>query len=126
MHCSRHRFLAVIVCALVAGFLVGPSSGQDLAAVDQSVGLRAAEREQLYDEIAAEVTLLEQQGNLLKKVVHVVKPTVVHLETVKLDTSQLSTDPREHRAVPTVEEAGSGVIVQLAGRHYVVTNRHVI
>ena len=42
-----------------------------------------SEREQLYAEISVEVDALEKQGGLLKKVVRLATPTVVHIETIK-------------------------------------------
>ena len=84
----------------------------------------ADHREQLFREIATDVTALQQQGSLLKKVVQVTKPTVVHLESVKLDdefTYHVGSDTQ-----PTVEEAGSGVVIELDEKFFVVTNRHVI
>ena len=42
-----------------------------------------SEREQLYEEISVEVDALEKQGGVLKKVVRLTTPTVVHIETVK-------------------------------------------
>ena len=57
-------------------------------------------------------------ANLLKKVVKFVTPTVVHLESYKAD-------PATNGQVP-IEEAGSGVVVELGDKFYVITNRHVV
>ncbi|TVS19855.1 MAG: PDZ domain-containing protein [Planctomycetaceae bacterium] len=75
----------------------------------------------LFEEIAEEVAELERRSNVLKKVVRFVKPSVVHIQARK--TSLVGTTVSTRRSV---EEAGSGVIVQLEGQHYVLTNRHVI
>jgi serine protease Do len=80
----------------------------------------ATSREQLFQEIAGEVAALERQGNLLKKVVRLVTPTVAHIEAAK----SASNDPRSSRR--SLEEAGSGVIVEYDGALYVLSNRHVI
>jgi len=45
----------------------------------------ALAREQQYADLAAEVALLEKQGNLLKKVVKLTIPTVVHIEAQHAD-----------------------------------------
>ncbi len=81
-----------------------------------STSLTEAERDRQFQELAAEVALLERQGNLLKKAVRLVRPSVVHIEASKLEGE---------RRKP-VEEAGSGVVVEFDGRFYVLTNRHVI
>jgi serine protease Do len=77
-------------------------------------------RERLYQEIADEVAALEREGNLLKKVVRLVKPTVVHIEALKttVNDARLSRRP--------AEEAGSGVVIKRNGKYYILTNRHVI
>jgi len=77
-------------------------------------------RERLYQEIAAEVAELERKGNLLKKVVQLVKPTVVHIEAQKVTSDSAGLSRRK------AEEAGSGVIIKRNESFYVLTNRHVI
>ena len=74
-------------------------------------------RDQLYEEIEAEVAFLERQGNLLKKVVRVIRPTIVHIEAKK---------PGDGRSRRSVEEAGSGVVITANDAFYVLTNRHVV
>ena len=78
-----------------------------------------AVREQLYDALAADVAELEQRGNILKRVVKLVTPAVVHIEAHR------EAEPmRVLRG--EVDEAGSGVIIERLGRPFVLTNRHVI
>lgn len=80
-----------------------------------------AERARLYDALHQDVAALEAQGNVLKKVVKLVKPTVIHIEAKKRSTST-----RRPGRVESVDEAGSGVCIQYNGKFYVLTNRHVI
>lgn len=80
----------------------------------------AEARQRLYQEIDREVAALEQQGALLKRVVRVVTPTVVHIEAMKSSSQDVRFSRR------SVEEAGSGVVIQHGSRYYVLTNRHVI
>ena len=42
--------------------------------------LSEAERDRMYEEIADEVAALQRQGNILKKVIFLARPTVVHIE----------------------------------------------
>jgi serine protease Do len=70
--------------------------------------------------VAREVAALEQQGNLLKKVVRLVTPTVVHIEAERRDDTNIAFGR------PHSEEAGSGVVIRLNGAFYVLTNRHVV
>jgi serine protease Do len=81
-----------------------------------------AVRAKIYEALAREVTALERQSNVLKAVAKLVRPTVVHIEAEKTDAKGL-----QYRGKTThVEEAGSGYIVKLGGRNYVLTNLHVI
>lgn len=77
------------------------------------------ERQRLYDELVREVDQLARPLGLLKKVVRLVRPTVVHIEA---DHDELDGNSRRRH----VEEAGSGVIIRENGKFYVLTNRHVI
>ncbi len=75
-----------------------------------------ASRDALYEELANEMALIERQARLLKRVVNLIRPTIVHIEASKRDLPN-------RRAL---EEAGSGIIIQHKGEHYVITNGHVI
>ncbi|MCA9214711.1 MAG: trypsin-like peptidase domain-containing protein [Planctomycetales bacterium] len=74
-------------------------------------------RESLYTALAQDVEALERQGSILKRVVQLATPTVVHIESKKREPGSFQ---------PTIEEAGSGVVIEIDGHNYVLTNRHVI
>jgi serine protease Do len=104
----RNRIVQFGCGALLLGFLVGPAAAQD------------DDRARQFEKLAHDVAQLEQQGNVLKQVVRLVRPTVVHIEAEK-------TDPLAKRySHHSIEEAGSGTIIQLGQKFYVLTNRHVI
>lgn len=75
------------------------------------------DRDSEYAALARDVDEYERELGLVKRVVRLVTPAVVHIESKPL--------PRYEGSL-RVEEAGSGVIVELAGRPHVLTNRHVI
>lgn len=77
-------------------------------------------RQRLYQEIDRDVAALERQASLLKRVVRLVTPTVVHIEAERNSREDIRFSRR------SVEEAGSGVVIEHAGGFYVLTNRHVI
>ncbi len=85
----------------------------------ETANASVAERERLYDDLASEADALARYFGQLKRVVRVVRPTVVHIETAK-DQQTVSS------AAGVIEEAGSGVIWRLKDEYYVLTNRHVI
>ncbi len=79
--------------------------------------LNKADRDRAYQEIAKEVLPIEQKQRVLKKVIGLVQPTVVHIEAKKV---------AEGFASRPVEEVGSGFLIADEKRFYVLTNWHVI
>jgi serine protease Do len=75
------------------------------------------EREAEYASLARDVESFGRELGLVKRVVKLVTPAVVHIEATPL--------PR-YQGLMKIEEAGSGVIVQFGSSLYVLTNRHVI
>ena len=104
--------LVALAAADIVVPLVGRAETNDLA--DSSL----ATREQMYQDVSEEADALIRQGSLLKKVVRLVTPTVVHIEA-----RHANLDGKTQRPV---EEAGSGVIIRWNNRFYILTNRHVI
>ena len=74
------------------------------------------QREQLYREIVRETASLKSQIDLLKKIVKVVRPSVVHIE-INGGTSRRNRLP---------DETGSGVVFKRGDKFYVLTNRHLV
>lgn len=81
--------------------------------------LTEVEREELYDQVARDADYLERQAAQLRRLTQLLKPTVVHI-----DARKPLLRPKNGKA--SEEEAGSGVITEVAGRTVVITNRHVV
>jgi serine protease Do len=81
----------------------------------------AEQRAKQYDDLGTEVEHLERQAMALRKVVQFVKPTVVHIDAKRTDSFNT-----RGRAAASVEDAGSGTILEYNGKHYILTNRHVV
>jgi serine protease Do len=75
------------------------------------------QREAEYAALARDVESLGRELGIVKRVVKLVTPAVVHIESKPLP---------KYQGLLRIEEAGSGVIVQLGSQVYVLTNRHVI
>ena len=73
-----------------------------------------------YEALERDISELEKQSNVLKQVVKLTTPSVVHIEADKVNEG-----PTGNRR-GSIEESGSGCIVQIADQTYVMTNRHVI
>jgi S1-C subfamily serine protease len=121
-----------VLCAgLVAGLAVADEPPVRLApikplgSVEQRVDplrpdrLTEAEREKLYEQVTRDADYLERQAAQLRRLTQLLRPTVVHI-----DAKKPLLRPRNGKA--SEEEAGSGVIAEVAGRTVVITNRHVI
>ncbi len=76
-----------------------------------------SDRDRQYAELARDVDAMERELGIVKRVVALVTPTVVHIEARPL---------REYRVRSDVQEAGSGVVVRFGDRDFVLTNRHVV
>ncbi|HEX4414581.1 MAG TPA: trypsin-like peptidase domain-containing protein [Lacipirellulaceae bacterium] len=76
-----------------------------------------SQRDADYAALARDVQSMDREFSIVKRVVKLVTPTVVHIESKPLPKFQ---------GLLHVEEAGSGVIVQFNSKNYILTNRHVI
>jgi serine protease Do len=75
-------------------------------------------RDAQYEQLAREYEALSRELGLVKRVVKLITPAVVHIEARPVR--------RESLIRGDVQEAGSGVLVDLRGTTYLLTNRHVI
>ena len=115
LRCARTVRIAIVSCLLVAS----PSIVAQAQLVE-NLSAAAEDRDQLYDDLAAEVDALDTQLGLLKKVIRLVRPSVVHIEASK----RVVANTRSGRK--PVEEAGSGIVIRVESKLYILTNRHVI
>ncbi len=110
--------ITALAVVLFATALAAPSTFAQLSGASTlNTSAAAGDRDREYAALARDVDALEREFGLIKRVVKLVTPAVVHIEASLL--------PR-FRGMLDVEEAGSGVIVEFGGKHYVLTNRHVI
>ncbi|MBN1911985.1 MAG: trypsin-like peptidase domain-containing protein [Pirellulales bacterium] len=78
-------------------------------------------RTALYAQLERQATFFERQADLVKTVAKLIGPTVVHIEADVSERRSL-----RHGKTGQVEESGSGVIIEHKGKHYILTNRHVV
>lgn len=107
-HISGPRFCGglLAIAAVLASLGPEPAAAQDLTPAD---------RARLYSELERESAEVARFTGVLKKVALLAKETVVHIEADK-----------DFATGRHVEEAGSGVLVEIGGKHCIVTNRHVV
>ncbi|MEX2186818.1 MAG: trypsin-like peptidase domain-containing protein [Pirellulales bacterium] len=104
---ARTCGVALLAVAALLALDSAESAAQDLTPAD---------RTRIYAELERESAEVERFTGVLKKVALLAKETVVHIEADK----DIPSSGRH------VEEAGSGVLVEIGGKHCVVTNRHVV
>ncbi len=78
-------------------------------------------RAELYRQLRSQAEVLQAQAAVVKTVVKLIGPTVVHIEADVTNRTAL-----QRGRARQVEEAGSGVIIQHRGEYFVLTNRHVV
>jgi S1-C subfamily serine protease len=128
-HLAEHHFrrtdhaivLAATLC-LAAGMAL-PAQAQLTEATVAGTGDAAApastsDRDREFAALSRDVDSMEREFGLIKRVVKLVGPTVVHVEASLL--------AKYRSGLLSIEEAGSGVIVQFGDNIYIITNRHVI
>ena len=91
-------------------------SGRLVVGQEQPVSVALDARERLFEQLATDAAQFDAR-NILKKVVRVSKPSVVHIQSRKIVQSG---------SRRTIEEAGSGFVIEINQQKYILTNRHVV
>ncbi|HZZ71121.1 MAG TPA: trypsin-like peptidase domain-containing protein [Pirellulales bacterium] len=112
-----HRLVCGVLATLLGSLTWGLAGAAAQMADDTD--LTPAQRNAQFEALAKEYSLWEEHANILKKVVRLCRPSVVHIEADK-------TEPPKFGRRRQVEEAGSGIVFEYKQKLYVVTNRHVI
>jgi serine protease Do len=116
----------LVALLLTAAWAAGPVANAPAQAVFQA-GLERhrpvspEKRAELYRQLHTEAEYFQRQAALLKTVARLVGPAVVHVEA---DVSQRAALHVGHGR--QVEENGSGVIIEQAGKQYILSSRHII
>jgi serine protease Do len=110
----RSGMLCAALAVAASSALSQYSTAQPTA---QPVSFAQADRDRLYSELAEDVAAMDRELSIYKRVVQLMAPSVVHVEATPLASFRMADD---------IEEAGSGVVVRIGERDYILTNRHVI
>jgi len=121
--CLLARLGLLLVCDL--GFCLSQAAvAQDAVgtALERSSATSDASRAELYRQLRAQAEALEKTSSVVKTVVKLVGPAVVHIR------AEVSARVGRHPpgTPEQIEEDGSGVIIDYSGSKYILTNRHVI
>ncbi|MBX3432877.1 MAG: trypsin-like peptidase domain-containing protein [Pirellulales bacterium] len=114
---SGLRNAAAFYGGIAVGILGGVPQAPAQFALAADSANDAARRDQEFAELHRDVAEYDRELSIYKRVVRLVSPSVVHVEARPLPQYRFRRD---------VEEAGSGVIVRIGERDFVLTNRHVI
>ncbi len=93
------------------------------AAVRRRGDFTPSERAELYRQLRSQAEIVEKQAAVVKTVAKLIGPTVVHIEAESTNRRSLQLHVGPARQV---EESGSGVIIELAGKFYILSSRHLI
>jgi len=126
-HRARSRALLLFFSVGLAAWVVAGGFGRPdaraqearQAAFRRSAATDPKHRAELYRTLHDQARILEAQAAVVKTVAKLIGPTVVHVEA--------DVPARSHsRSTGRFQEEGSGVVVELGGKFYVLTNRHVV
>lgn len=122
--------IVLVLFGLAAALPMQPALGQSPShdqatsedgASSEDDGANSEDRDRLYEKLSRDVTGLQREFGVLKRVAQLVRPTVVHIEASKSNSRNVRFGSRGG-----VKEEGSGVIAQLGDKLFVLTNRHVV
>jgi len=114
--------MKIITTSIMIGFLLVCSSlfcdplvlkGEELSA-----GQRSIEQ--------TEQMAVEQISRVLRKAAEKAIPGVVHIETLTVRRRSPERGGSSAKTVQHIEETGSGIVVTIDGKPWVITNRHVV
>lgn len=125
IHWRLPLFLTLSLCLAISASLLPGRIVQAQTVIEAGIksgeSISPLERRELYRQLASQAEVLETQSSVVKTVAKLVGPAVVHVEASVAEKAVM-----RHGGSRLVEEAGSGVIVNLQEKHYIITNRHVI
>ena len=121
--CTPPLVMGVGIFLLMGFAATGVAVGQSVVqtAIERRGLPSPEERAEAYLQLQRQAEALQKQAAVNKLVAKLTRPTVVHIEADVTRRVSLQLGRGQH-----VEEAGSGVIVELAEKYYVLTNRHVV
>lgn len=112
-----YRAVEIFCLAVIATFAQNVALVQAQVALVDLTGPEPVDRAQQFADLERDVLAMQRELSIYKRVAQLVTPSVVHVEATPLPQYRLRQD---------IEEAGSGILVRLRGRDYILTNRHVI
>ena len=112
-----YRAVEILSLTAVVAFAASRALGQAPAELIDLAAPEPVDRAQQFADLERDVLAMQKELSIYKRVAQLVTPSVVHVEATPLP---------QYRFRQDVEEAGSGILVRLRGRDYVLTNRHVI
>ncbi|MDR0870995.1 MAG: S1C family serine protease, partial [Planctomycetaceae bacterium] len=83
------------------------------------------DRNVLRQELLAAAAPFEQLSSVLRRSAEFAAPSIVHIEATQVRPVNPSRTPGRTAAMQ-VEESGSGIIAEIAGKQVILTNRHVV
>ena len=99
-----------------------------VAAVE-TVAAQEPDREQAYSQLAIDAAEIDRISQIMRTAAELTFPSVVHIETMVIKptrTNDGNMSGMRQTTAQRIEETGTGIVVAIDNRPWVVTNRHVI
>ncbi|MDR1925132.1 MAG: trypsin-like peptidase domain-containing protein [Planctomycetaceae bacterium] len=102
------------------------TSNQVDSHADSRADSSADSRADLQKKLIASAAILEKAGEVIAQSSEYILPTIVHIDVKRLRNVQPSRGRDSRNVQMEVEDSGSGFIVQIKKKKYVITNLHVV
>ena len=113
---SQTRILQLALCLCAASVIFGIAFGQQL------------DREAAYTQLSIDAEETDKTSRIMRTAAELTFPSVVHIETTMFKPRTPSGSPEGIRqtSAQRVDEIGTGIVVTIDDRLFVLTNRHVV
>ena len=114
---SKLTVFFLLTCGLLAPLSTSAEEWDGSSTIPvKEVSSTPSLRDALFEELAGDADRYQRQFGIVKRVVRLVRPTIVHIDAYETGRS----------GAVELDEAGSGIIIRIDGAFHVLTNRHVV
>ena len=118
---NRLHLSAIFLFIAITMMVSGHGVAQDALALNSPASIN---RDRLYDNLALSASRNQSHFLMVRQIVKVTKPSVVHIEAKKNQSQVSTSNSGTPRSV--VEEAGSGIVLSYKNKSFIITNYHVV
>jgi len=95
----------------------------------ETIAAQEPDREQAYSQLATDAAEIDRISQIMRTAAELTFPSIVHIETMVIKPSRTNDgniSGIRQTTAQRIEETGTGIVMAIDNRPWVVTNRHVI